>query len=633
MLVTVVEAYVPEHFTHAMTGNFVDCRVLAELLSRRLPDVSNKLVEMDVSVQLLATRWFLMLWSSVLPVPTLLRTYDALFTLGPTLTPLVALACFQLMRPTILAASSADDLANHTVSCNLRQASPDAMMEALLRGDVGELTATLTPSHLGKLRVRCRADLERRPMPNACPPAAAKRATLGASLQQELRKVQRTFSWSHRKPSAAAGSALAADERAVRRTFSWAHRRESVAPAVSIAADTGAEASEADASAGVADGNKAPPRAAARRPSRTPLGALMPNVLRERKTHGGGASKKAAGGVRTLSSISHVPPAPPASVRSSTRNPLPPLPSAETEEEEAAEAAAARAMEEAQVLAEIGAEIAAAAVEDALAGFEALAVAEAGPLTAASDFGGAMHAAGPPASFAASSPPPSSPPASPDRLRSPIAMASAAHTALPSPRAQPSPALPAHPSLGSPSASVASPSSFAPAALHTLPQQLSRAAAKAEWVRRRRQQTEWRPRDLAPTVLALMVGLLLAATRRLGSPPHATSASQSLAPLPTCDLDDARFVSNASSFRYGAAGSSRLADATFKNEITNVARSHREHVAWWRRTLLMPPWTPHGLMGMQAAVRHMVAKGASSVHGSMRQMMEALVNGRITHRP
>ena len=51
LLSIIVDEYLPSHFTHAMTGSFVDCRVLAELLARRLPDVSNKLAQMEVSVQ------------------------------------------------------------------------------------------------------------------------------------------------------------------------------------------------------------------------------------------------------------------------------------------------------------------------------------------------------------------------------------------------------------------------------------------------------------------------------------------------------------------------------------------------------------------------------------------------------
>ena len=198
MLVVVVDKYLPEHFTHAMAGSFIDCRVLAELLARRLPDVSNHLAELDVSVQLLATRWFLSLWSSVLPPPTLLRVYDALFTLGPPTTLLVALACFHVMRPAILAAQHADELAFSTISAPLREAEPECLLGALLH-DVG----ALTPRELERMRAKMRKDLQ----PAIPYPALAKRATLTASLQHEIRRM-------FKRPSVAVHLALAGTLRA-----------------------------------------------------------------------------------------------------------------------------------------------------------------------------------------------------------------------------------------------------------------------------------------------------------------------------------------------------------------------------------------------------------------------------------
>ena len=50
LLVVVIDKYLPDHFTHAMSGSFVDSRVLAELLARRLPDVSTRLVCQPVSI-------------------------------------------------------------------------------------------------------------------------------------------------------------------------------------------------------------------------------------------------------------------------------------------------------------------------------------------------------------------------------------------------------------------------------------------------------------------------------------------------------------------------------------------------------------------------------------------------------
>ena len=123
MLAFVVESFLPEHYSELMTGSVVDCKVLAELLARRMPDVAAKLSALEVSVQLLATRWFLCFWSSILPPATLVRVYDVLFTIGPHATLLVALACFRVIRPSILAATNADELTLSAVMSPLEQAS------------------------------------------------------------------------------------------------------------------------------------------------------------------------------------------------------------------------------------------------------------------------------------------------------------------------------------------------------------------------------------------------------------------------------------------------------------------------------------------------------------------------------
>ena len=96
MLVVIVERWLPDHFSHAMVGNHIDCRVLATLTSEHLPRLSMRLAELDISVQLLTTRWFLCLWASVLPVRALHRLWDLLFVTGPAATMQVALACMHL---------------------------------------------------------------------------------------------------------------------------------------------------------------------------------------------------------------------------------------------------------------------------------------------------------------------------------------------------------------------------------------------------------------------------------------------------------------------------------------------------------------------------------------------------------
>jgi hypothetical protein len=104
MLALIVQDWLPDHFSSAMVGNHIDCRVLSTLTSEHMPRLAGRLAALDVSVQLLTTRWFLCLWSSVLPVHALHRLWDLLFVSGPAATMQAAVACMTLCEPVVLAA-------------------------------------------------------------------------------------------------------------------------------------------------------------------------------------------------------------------------------------------------------------------------------------------------------------------------------------------------------------------------------------------------------------------------------------------------------------------------------------------------------------------------------------------------
>ncbi len=316
LLAVIVEAYLPEHFTDHMLGSLIDCQLLAELLAKRMPDVSAKLAALEVPVQLLATRWFLSLWASVLPVPTLLRVSDLLFVLGPHLTPLVGLACFHVLRPSILAATHADELAASSCLQPLREAPPEQLISAIL-AHVGE---PLKPSALEKMRAKARHALLLPPALGARPPAtagagmgtdgrrASRSTALGQSLQQGLgRLASRTLSFGHKRARAHSAPELSTS-----------------APMIVAGEGGGGEGgggegggSEGGGTQG-GDGGALPPRA--------PLGALTSNAAAARAAQGVMAPKAAAALRKRSASASAALAMPTTTRRSSTRTPLPVLP-------------------------------------------------------------------------------------------------------------------------------------------------------------------------------------------------------------------------------------------------------------------------------------------------------------------
>eukprot|EP00967_Tisochrysis_lutea_P025152 scaffold28953_cov35-Tisochrysis_lutea.AAC.1 len=105
MLVLIVQDFLPDHYSQAMVGNHVDCHVLHGLCVRRIPKLASRLAELDISMQLLCARWFLCLWSSVLPHASLVRVWDYLFAMGPCATMPLALACLHAIEIPVLAAA------------------------------------------------------------------------------------------------------------------------------------------------------------------------------------------------------------------------------------------------------------------------------------------------------------------------------------------------------------------------------------------------------------------------------------------------------------------------------------------------------------------------------------------------
>jgi len=291
LLGTIVETYLPDHFTDHMVGSLVDCMVLQDLLSRRMPDIAAKLDSLEVSVQLLATRWYLSFWASVLSPTTLGRVYDVVFALGPHSVHLVALACFHHLRPRIVAATNADELTVSSIMQPLRDVPTDDFLRTLLC-HVGDLK----PPHLERLRTRMRLSLIA-PQAATTPSSTSRRlSSLGSSLQNEFRKITSRGG----RPRAASLSSL-----------------EPLLGRVPLGGLTMAT------------------------PNRL-TSAGCPAIDKARTVQSDAESERLLAATPRPRAVSapvapYVPPAPPAPVRSSTRNPLPPLPIPEEIPEEAVE--------------------------------------------------------------------------------------------------------------------------------------------------------------------------------------------------------------------------------------------------------------------------------------------------------
>ncbi|KAJ6338718.1 hypothetical protein OIU76_008223 [Salix suchowensis] len=83
-------------YTNNLSGCHVEQRVFQDLLVKKCPRIAVHLEELEFDVSLVATEWFLCLFSKSLPSETTLRVWDVLFYEGAKVLFHVALAIFKV---------------------------------------------------------------------------------------------------------------------------------------------------------------------------------------------------------------------------------------------------------------------------------------------------------------------------------------------------------------------------------------------------------------------------------------------------------------------------------------------------------------------------------------------------------
>ncbi|KAI5002883.1 hypothetical protein ZWY2020_027533 [Hordeum vulgare] len=96
MLAVLLEnVLVSDCYTNTLSGCHVEQRVFKDLLAKKCPRIAAHLEAMGFDVSLVATKWFLCLFSKTLPSETTLRVWDVLFNEGAKVLFHVALAIFK----------------------------------------------------------------------------------------------------------------------------------------------------------------------------------------------------------------------------------------------------------------------------------------------------------------------------------------------------------------------------------------------------------------------------------------------------------------------------------------------------------------------------------------------------------
>ncbi|XP_065758515.1 growth hormone-regulated TBC protein 1 isoform X3 [Muntiacus reevesi] len=100
----------PDYYSPSMLGLKTDQEVLGELVRLKLPAVAALMDGHGVLWTLVASRWFICLFVDVLPVETVLRVWDCLFSEGSKILFRVALTLLKHHQASILEATSVPDL-------------------------------------------------------------------------------------------------------------------------------------------------------------------------------------------------------------------------------------------------------------------------------------------------------------------------------------------------------------------------------------------------------------------------------------------------------------------------------------------------------------------------------------------
>lgn len=106
-----VENVAPEYHTKTMKGLKRDIEVITELLQTRVPLVNEKMNELGLPWIVIMTKWFICLFAETLPIETVLRIWDIMFSEGYKIIFRASLAIVLLLKDEIMKTEDINELA------------------------------------------------------------------------------------------------------------------------------------------------------------------------------------------------------------------------------------------------------------------------------------------------------------------------------------------------------------------------------------------------------------------------------------------------------------------------------------------------------------------------------------------
>uniref|UniRef100_A0A0D9X6T6 Rab-GAP TBC domain-containing protein n=1 Tax=Leersia perrieri TaxID=77586 RepID=A0A0D9X6T6_9ORYZ len=162
MLAVLLEnVLVNDCYTDNLSGCHVEQRVFKDLLAKKCPRIAAHLEAMGFDVSLVATEWFLCLFSKTLPSETTLRVWDVLFNEGAKVLFHVALAIFKMREDDLLRIQHIGDVIDILQTTAHHLYDPDELLTFAF-DKIGSMTTNTITKERKKQETVVMAELDQR---------------------------------------------------------------------------------------------------------------------------------------------------------------------------------------------------------------------------------------------------------------------------------------------------------------------------------------------------------------------------------------------------------------------------------------------------------------------------------------
>ncbi|CAA6661569.1 unnamed protein product [Spirodela intermedia] len=161
LAVLLEDVLVNDCYTDNLSGCHVEQRVFKGLLTEKSPRIAAHLDEMGFDVSLVATEWFLCLFSKSLPSETTMRVWDVLFNEGAKVLFHVALAIFKMEEERLLGAHQIGDVIDILQTSTRHLYDPDELLTVAF-DKIGSMTTNAITRQRRKQEPAVMAELDQR---------------------------------------------------------------------------------------------------------------------------------------------------------------------------------------------------------------------------------------------------------------------------------------------------------------------------------------------------------------------------------------------------------------------------------------------------------------------------------------